>query len=157
MKKVILTIILLSISISCKEKINNKIRPLHWLIGTWHNNDKNAPSTETWTQSSTTTMHGVSYIVAAKDTVFYESIVLKQIKDELFYTVTSKGQKDNRPVSFKLTSFEDDCAIFENPEHDFPQKIIYKLINKDSIVATILGDKDGKTATEVFPMQKNKN
>jgi hypothetical protein len=44
--------------------------------------------------------------------------------------------------------------VFENKEHDFPQKITYTKISNDSIVAEISGMKDGKQSKESYPMKK---
>ena len=55
-----------------------------------------------------------------------------------------------------MTDGGDDFMVFENPEHDFPTKITYKKINADSIVAEISGNRNGKQASELFPMKRAK-
>jgi hypothetical protein len=47
------------------------------------------------------------------------------------------------PVKFKVTQYNADKFLAENPEHDFPNVIRYKLIRKDNqdfIEAAIEGD-----------------
>jgi hypothetical protein len=44
--------------------------------------------------------------------------------------------------------------IFENPKHDYPQKIVYKLINATNLVATISGIQQGKPSNDSFSMTK---
>ena len=41
-------------------------------------------------------------------------------------------------------------AVFENPAHDFPQRVIYKR-DGDKLNARIEGTKDGKTRGIDFP------
>jgi hypothetical protein len=35
--------------------------------------------------------------------------------------------------------------VFENPAHDFPQRIAYRRLSADSIVARISAERDGKS------------
>ena len=55
-----------------------------------------------------------------------------------------------------MTSNENENLTFENPKHDYPNKIVYKKINNDSLVATIYGIKNGKVSKENFPMKRKK-
>jgi hypothetical protein len=77
---------------------------------------------------------------------------LEQRKNDLFYIVSVPNQNEEQPVAFKLTSSTIDYLVFENPEHDFPKKITYKLVTKDSLYAEISGD--GKS--QGFPFTKIK-
>jgi hypothetical protein len=43
-----------------------------------------------------------------------------------------------------MTESDKATFTFENKEHDFPQRIIYRIINPDSVVARIEGVKNGK-------------
>lgn len=45
-------------------------------------------------------------------------------------------------------------AVFENPNHDFPQRIIYRLVTVDSLVARIEGRIDGKERSSDFPYRR---
>jgi hypothetical protein len=44
--------------------------------------------------------------------------------------------------------------VFENPNHDFPNTIIYNKVEKDSLVAEISGMKEGVLKSELFKMKK---
>ena len=41
------------------------------------------------------------------------------------------------PVAFALVSITDDRVVFENPDHDFPQKITYERNADGSVTATV--------------------
>jgi Domain of unknown function (DUF6265) len=61
---------------------------------------------------------------------------------DLFYIAQPSGQKE---ATFNLTSLTDNTVVFENPEHDFPQKISYTLKPDGTLLATIEGPApDGK-------------
>ena len=45
-----------------------------------------------------------------------------------------------RAASFKLTALEKDKATLENPENDFPKKLVYHRRAADSLVITLTGN-----------------
>lgn len=144
--------------VSCSQKKEKKQFPLiskaQWVIGEWKNNDKNGHFTEKWEVASDSTFMGESYILSQNDTVFFENMVLEQREDSLFYNVSLK--KQNEVTSFYLTKADEKQLVFENPKHDYPTKITYTLVTKDSIIAEISGLLKGKITQEKFPMKKNK-
>jgi hypothetical protein len=99
--------------------------------------------------------HGESYfVVGSRDTVFSEHVRLEDANGKLAYIVTVPGQNNEQPVHFEMTSSNESQVIFENPQHDFPNKIIYNKVGNDSLVAEISGIKKGKPALEKFRMKK---
>ena len=142
---------------SCKksEKIN-KISAADWLIGTWENKSAQGKLSENWEKLNDSVYIGKSYFIKLKDTLHSESIVLKEIDGDLLYIPTVKGQNNDEPVSFKLTLSTTKQLVFENPKHDYPQKIVYSKINNDSLVATISGLQQGKPTSDNFKMSKKR-
>ena len=45
---------------------------------------------------------------------------------------------------FTSVAVSDSMAVFENPEHDFPQRIIYRRSAADSLHARIEGPRNGQ-------------
>lgn len=155
MKKIIAIFILLLVFISCQNSNkNDKIKLSDWLIGKWENKSESGNLEETWTKVNDSTFQGKSYYIKGKDTLHFESIVLQQNGEELFYNPTVKGQNNDKPVTFKLTIITDKQLVFENLKHDYPQKIIYNLITKDSLVAKISGIQQGKPSSDNYSMKK---
>jgi hypothetical protein len=72
------------------------------------------------------------------------------------YTVTVPDQNDAKPVRFEMTSITDKQVVFENPAHDYPNKIVYNKTAEDSLIAEISGLKKGKPASEQFRMTRQK-
>ena len=132
------------------------ITPYTWFLGSWQNDTKVGIYREEWKQQNDTLYVGESYIVLDKEIMFYERISIERHKTEWYYKVNVKGQNNDQPVSFKLTSISHDELVFENPEHDFPTKITYQKIREDSIVAIISGMVEGKDKIEEFPMKRIK-
>ncbi len=157
-----LVLLLVLISFSCKkietEKVEHyfKLENAKYLIGNWENLTQDADFKEIWKKENDSTFTAMSYITVKKDTVFYESIVLQQKNDSLFYVVSVKGENKNKAITFYLTSNENDALVFENPKHDFPTKIEYKKVSNDSLIANIYGMKKGKKVEQDYPMKRKK-
>lgn len=151
--KILLSLIILIISTSCNNKYS-KIEKAYWFIGDWENVSDEGSFREIWTKKNDSIYSGLSIVVIEQDTVFYENVSLEQQNDSVFYNVSVKGQNKEQAVSFYLTSSDNNKLVFENPNHDYPSKITYSKVSKDSIVAEIFGLKDGKKITESFPMSR---
>ena len=161
MKTYKLTLIALLVIVclaSCKNNSSEnkfgKLEKMNWLIGNWEQKLPDGTLKETWTKENDSTFSGDSYFINAKDTVHFESIKLIQKVEELTYMATVVGQNDDAPVAFKLTSDIGNTFTFENPAHDYPQKITYKKVASDRLIATISGKQQGKQTQESYPMSK---
>jgi hypothetical protein len=129
-----------------------------WLVGKWQNQIKNGVLTETWTKVNDSTYTARSYFVKTKgDTLHLEAITLAETQSGVTYTPVVQGQNNNQPVSFTLISSTDNELVFENPRHDYPNKIVYRKVSTDSIVAEISGTQQGKPFSERYPMGKSKD
>ncbi|MDR6843737.1 DUF6265 family protein [Flavobacterium granuli] len=156
-QKTTLILLLLTI-VSCKKTETNEkdqIKSAKWLLGQWSTKTADGNLSESWKQLNDSTFQGESFFIKAKDTLHFESIILQQKGEDLFYNATVKGQNENKAVPFKLTTKTEKQLVFENPKHDYPQKITYTLVNKDSLVASISGVQLGKPSSEKFGMKKD--
>lgn len=134
-------------------EISKKLKLPEWLIGKWENTIQGVQVTEIWERGEDGLI-GRSYSIRNNDTISSERIRLQQEGDKLWYIPVVKNQNEGHIVKFQLTSSMDQILIFENPEHDFPQKIQYALINNDSLLAEISGVFQGKEQSEKFPMRR---
>lgn len=160
MKKITLLAAAVALLASCgKTAVTSKqageMAKAEWLLGTWGLKTPKGELTEKWAKANDTVMLGKShFVVGGKDTVFQESIRLEQTNGKLAYVVTVPGQNGEKPVRFGMTSSTENQLVFENPQHDFPTKIVYNKFGNDSLVAEISGMKKGKPASQQFPMKK---
>jgi hypothetical protein len=155
-QKITLILLLLAI-VSCKKTETvekDKIKTADFLLGKWGSKMDDGALSENWKKLNDSTFQGESFFIKDKDTLHFESILLQQKEENLFYNAIVKGQNDNKAVAFKLTLGDEKQLIFENPKHDYPQKITYSLITKDSMVASISGIQIGKVSSEKFGMKK---
>lgn len=154
MKNSVYILLLLICSISCQQNATTyaELEKANWFLGRWENNTPEGTFYEEWKVENDSVYKGESFYVKDKDTLFSESIQLIQRENNLFYIVTVPDQNEAKPVAFKLTSSTPEYLVFENPEHDFPKKITYKLVTKDSLYAEVSGDEK----SQGFPFKKVK-
>ena len=133
----------------------NELKKAEWFLGEWSNKTPEGELTERWKKENDSVYKGESYFVKhGKDTVFSEKVDLIETNGKLTYIVTVPGQNSEQPVAFEMISASENQVVFENPNHDYPSKIIYNKISSDSIVAEISGMQKGKPAHETFPLKK---
>jgi hypothetical protein len=123
---------------------------LAWLTGCWAAADAEAGSTEQWMAPAGGTLLGMSRTVKNGKTVAWEFLQVREVDGQLAYVAKPHNQPE---ASFKLVSQEGSGAVFENPQHDFPQRIIYKR-EGDQLHARIEGTSKGKTKGIDFPMRR---
>lgn len=110
---------------------------LHGLQGVWKMQTKRGGLYEEWNIVDDKYLQSRGYFIKGTDTVVNERVALQNKADGIYYTSTVENQNNRQPIAFKLTTATNNTFVFENPEHDFPKRIVYRLINKDSIHAFI--------------------
>ena len=112
---------------------------LNWLQGEWNrvNAKQGRSGHERWTKITDTELKGWGVTMKGADTAFVEKLKLVVKDSHIFYVADTPGNKE--PVYFTLTSLTDNSFECENPAHDFPKKITYRL-EGNSIKATISGN-----------------
>jgi len=154
---------------SCKQKANEipstetalpaahpNMAKARWFIGQWENKSAEGDLVENWTKVNDSLYMGESYFIVKGDTVFAERVALLEIYGRMTYNVTVPSQNEGGAVAFVMTDINDERVIFENPQHDYPSKIMYSNVAPDSLVAEISGTKDGKHASEIFRMKRKR-
>ncbi|WP_298122094.1 DUF6265 family protein [Flavobacterium sp.] len=167
MKKIHFSIIaiLLILLVSCNKydangniiKDYEELEKANWMIGEWEKTDSLGTLKEIWERLDDSTFIGLSYYIQnKKDTVHNEQVELMQNGEHLIYTTTIKGENNDSPIPFQMTKDEDSLLVFENPKHNFPQKIEYKLAKNNILTAKITGKLNGKSSTESYLMKRIK-
>jgi hypothetical protein len=86
--------------------------------------------------------------------VEYETIRIHAAEDgAVVYAAQPSRQA---ATSFRSTHVSDTLVVFENPQHDFPQKIQYQRVGADSLRASIAGPRNGQTRTVAFPYARTR-
>jgi hypothetical protein len=139
-----------------KSRSSSKLQHLSWLKGSWIMQHGEAAITEVWTSVADTIMMGNSSVVNKQgDTMMTEKITLLEQNDTLFYIPAVSNQNSGQPVRFKELSFSDTMVSFENLQHDYPQRIIYRKFSDTEIEARIEGTDQGKATFDVFHYKRS--
>jgi hypothetical protein len=114
-----------------------QLTKLAWLAGSWRTEMAGRVTEEQWMAPSGGTMLGMSRTVVKGRVVEYEFMQIREGPGgTLFFIAQPSGQKE---AAFQLLSLADNGVIFENPAHDFPQRILYTREADDSVLAAIEG------------------
>jgi len=147
---VALFILLLTINAASQTR---GLADLAWIAGAW----ETAPggkrqSEEHWTTAAGATMMGMSRTVAGEKTVEFEYLRIEQRADGIYYVAHPKARCPG--TDFKLTRASANEAVFENPQHDFPKRIIYRKGADDSLTASVDGGEGTKAISYAYRRTK---
>lgn len=115
---------------------------LGWLAGCWEQRSAASITHETWMAPAGGAMVGMSRTVAGGAMRAWEALRIVTDSGRVAYIAQPNGRA---PTAFPAVLTSDTLAVFENPAHDFPQRIAYRRLSADSIVARISAERDGKT------------
>lgn len=100
---------------------------------------------EIWVKKSNKEFVGKGINLKGLDTSFVEKLKLIVRENKIYYVADVPENKE--PVLFEMTDQTGTQVTFENPNHDFPKKIVYEL-NDRKLKATISGN--GKSIDYFF-------
>lgn len=99
------------------------VSDLAWLAGCWASVGGETGSGEQWTIPAGGTMLGTSRTVREGRTVAFEFLRIREREyGGIVYLASPSG---GEATAFELVAVAEDHAVFENPDHDFPQRIVY--------------------------------
>jgi hypothetical protein len=149
-----LKLILLTLCLVSTTSQATTIGDLAWLAGDWQTAAGGRRQIEEhWTGIAGGTMMGMSRTVAGEKTVEFEYLRIEQRADGIYYVAHPKARCP--ATDFKLTKSTATEAVFENPQHDFPKRIIYRKTGDDSLTASIDGGEGSKAMTFSFTRMKS--
>ena len=124
-----------------------KVAPadLSWMSGSWNGMARGVEMEEHWTAPKGNSMIGLHRDVAKGRTASFEFLRIEQQGDQVVYLSMPNGRSPATP--FPLKELSGTRVVFENPTHDFPQRIIYWKDGND-LRARIEGTMNGKAGSE---------
>ena len=122
-----------------------------WIAGCWDSTRNGQHVTEHWMAPEGGTMMGVSRTTAGGTTTEWEFLIIRQGARGLEYVAKPSGQPEATFTAMRASANE---VVFENPAHDFPQRVIYESPDNDTLDARIEGLRNGQLRTIRFPMKR---
>lgn len=125
---------------------------LAWLAGCWAAPGAEPGSGEQWSTAAGGSLVGSSRTVRNGKTVAWEFIVIRETAPgKLAYIAKPHNQPE---AVFTLRPASGKGFVFENLEHDFPQRIIYRQEGDSGLHARIEGLSKGKLTGIDFAMKR---
>ena len=122
-----------------------------WLSGCWVSESSRGVTEEQWMMPRGGSMLGMARTIRGDSLSGYELVVIQEVGDAIHYVAHPVGQPT---AVFPLKEASDTSVVFENLDHDFPQRIGYALLRADSLVAWIEGTQDGEERRVEFPYRR---
>ncbi|MHC4590984.1 MAG: DUF6265 family protein [Planctomycetota bacterium] len=125
---------------------------LGWLTGSWVLVSGGAVSEEHWTRPRGRTMLGLNRTVIDGRTAAFEYVRIEDTPDGVVFLASPQGR--HPPTPFALVESGPHRAVFENPGHDFPNRIVYER-RGDRLDARIEGKQDGQPISEEWSWRRS--
>lgn len=111
----------------------------HWLEGEWHTGNEAGFSGEIWQNENDTLLTGQGLVLIGNTEHVMEEILIYTSKGSMYYGARVAEQNEGETILFKASYIESGHLVFENPGHDFPTRIVYKLAAPDTLEVNISG------------------
>jgi hypothetical protein len=123
-----------------------------WLAGCWEGVLRNgATYEEAWLVPRAGSMVGVARMTGEGRTLSFEFMRITADEGVLVYAAQPSGRP---PTLFRATAVGAGQVTFENPGHDFPQRILYHYTPPGQLHARIEGERDGELRGIDFPLRR---
>jgi len=93
-----------------------------WMAGAWSSKEAGVRMEEHWTRGNGGLMVGMHRDVAPDGKTSFEFLRIEKQGDKLVYLAMPHARPE---TPFPLKSMTADRVVFENPYHDYPQRVIY--------------------------------
>ena len=124
-----------------------------WFSGDWEMTSGPDHIEEHWTRPEGGTLVGMGRTVRAGKTVEFEYLRIEERPDGVYYVAHPFARPG---TDFKMAKFDGTQVVFENPQHAFPARVVYRKNPDGTLFARIEGTQGGKPAAVDFPYQRMK-
>lgn len=146
MRLTLLLVLTASLSIDASHQpAKPTLDDLAWMTGSWIGAAGGIEMEEHWTAPKGNSMIGLHRDVGKGRTLLFEFLRIEQRGDEIVYLAMPNGRSP--ATAFPLKEVSGTRVVFENPAHDFPQRIIYWMDGGD-LRARVEGTRNGRTIGE---------
>lgn len=128
-----------------------KIGQIAWLAGCWEMVATQRTVEEQWMAPRGGTMIGTSRTFRSDSLVAYELVIVREQGGRLAYEAHPSGQATAVFLSRTVT---DSMIVFENLEHDFPQRVGYERKSHDVVHAWVEGPHNGRERRITFAYRR---
>ena len=138
-RMILLALCLASASIAGAQTAS--IKDVAWLQGCWELRDGDRLVEERWMLPRAGSMLGVGRTTRGEQLIEHEFVVLTERDGRLAYEAHPSGQATATFMSKPISGRE---VVFEDPTHDFPQRVGYRSTGPGQLLAWVEGTSGGR-------------
>lgn len=137
--------VVLAASVSAQAPAPGDVARLAWMAGRWAGTSDGVAMEEYWLAPGGGALLGLHRDVKDGRMVSFEFLRIEATSEGTFYFASPRSAP---PTPFRLVEMGERRVVFENKQHDFPQRILYWLDAAGAMHARIEGPQAGKTVGE---------
>jgi hypothetical protein len=141
---------LIALTIGGQAAPRASVADLQWMVGCWAGTSGDDDTRELWLPAGRDALIGVGRTVRGGLLRRHEFMVIRDTVAGVAFIARPAGQPE---ASFLLATLKDREAVFSNPQHDFPQRVSYRLLADGTLHARIEGTQNGNARGVDFPMR----
>ncbi len=145
--KTLISVVLVATTFVAAPSHADDLARVSWLANCWAAEGGEPGSGEQWTVPAGGVMLGMARTIKDGKTASFEFMRIELHDGRLVFVAQPQG---GPPVPFPATLVEDGAVVFENPENDFPQRVIYRLASPGVLRARI----EGTDGAMDFPLRR---
>lgn len=108
---------------------------------------------EHWHRAPDGTLVGLGCVLSGRDTVFIEHLGILDHEGKIQYAATIDAQNSGEVVLFELVH-RTDSLVFTNPDHDYPQRIVYVPNGPDAWNVFVSGTAKGMRTMDHYQFKR---
>jgi len=125
---------------------------LAWMSGSWTVTQGDRTTEEHWTSPEGGLMLGMNRVTRGGRAVMFEFLRIVARGDSIAYVALPRGRGE---TAFPLKELGERRVVFENPGHDFPQRILYWQERAGELCARTEGTVDGRLVSEEWRWRRS--
>jgi len=122
-----------------------------FLAGCWRQQSGESMQEEIWTPAHGNSMYGQNRLIKDGKLRFFELLRIDRRGDDLVYIAMPAARS---VTSFELTASTKTSVTFTNPEHDFPNTLIYERTKSDELVIQVIGTIRDKEVNQTMTLAR---
>ncbi len=135
-------------------RAQTQLHQMDWLGGSWSGDMWGGRFSAYYTTSEGGKIISHSKLMRAEEVAFYEFEVFELREEHVYLQPFPGGQM---ATGFQLKSHDSKArkAVFENPDKDYPTRIVYERVGEEQLVITLSDPHGGSDKVERFDLKRD--
>ncbi len=129
---------------------------LSGLLGEWvdEQGENGTVFHEQWRSDGEKALQGLGFVMSGNDTIFIEELAIRWDDQGVTYSARIPSGGQGEFVDFRMNTDTTDPLVFLNPDHDYPQRIVYRMLDDGTWELHVSGtEPDGSIREERYHLR----